>query len=975
MSYNTSRTLAALGLLFLVLTVLQAQKPVAAVEKKPVPRKVYTNLLDPREYPDDARRSVKPPAWSLFGNQTHFTTLRQFQLRDNKLVDFAGDFERYTKTFDLGDVIWPNSRFLTATNIPEMVAEMKRRNLFMYQIWGYVPGSGPGQWHQFELSKETSDLFDSQLGDHWLGMDMGEQDGRYVLTYAAEMYPPSADRLRQYLNFHNHMEAIGNDLRNRMATLVAITFGHYLVKEGLYTMVGAEAAQMHPNGQIFYAFNRGAGKQYGVPWFGNASVYNRWGSKSYGPRGRPTKGTSLALMKRLLYSHILYNSMVVGFENGWFDGEALSPIGRIQQGAQKWVREVGQPGVMQTPIAVMNDFYAGWIFPNYNKILYRVWGNLPYGQGDYLMNDVFDILYPGYRDSSFFHDEKGFATATPYGDSADALLSDAPGWLLSRYPVLVVAGELSGGAEVRDKLQAYVEQGGRLFITAGSLRNLPGGLAGIQSEGRPKSFPAGQKVSMGISSLTEDRPFELYPLQLPRGAQILAGVNAMPAIVAMQAGKGSATVFASPFGVSSVSAVKDPVVRVEDKPLPNPYPVLRHVRTVLESAFRDQKYFDVGEGLSLITCRRGKGDYTLGISNNSLRQLPMHIVSHVGSLRSVEELPLDQSEKQAVGYLPEGFENAPIGVSGKNSIAGGDIRIFRVRVDETAVEEIPHSVPPPNPKGRFLPLRGMQKIEDEILSRPTFFQHFDGVAVDWKYLADRETSVLQKEAVWLGLQKVRVLVDLTSGINLFPDLRLVNNIEPQYRASMETIRDVSTKMQAIGAHDLLLSLHKPVENNITLPDTWKAFEDSVRQICRDAASRQITVYLRFGSGNKLPGDLDEALQFIQKVDAPNLRLAPSTALLLESKTDLPQLAARLKGRVGLWLLNTPATDVAGRLWNAYGPVAGSGRAKDLAALFEIEPDSPILADVAYSSHDQEYTDAVELDTIQGDLRTRLNIRR
>ena len=151
MSYNTSRTLAALGLLFLVLTVLQAQKPVAAVEKKPVPRKVYTNLLDPREYPDDARRSVKPPAWSLFGNQTHFTTLRQFQLRDNKLVDFAGDFERYTKTFDLGDVIWPNSRFLTATNIPEMVAEMKRRNLFMYQIWGYVPGSGPGQWHQFEL--------------------------------------------------------------------------------------------------------------------------------------------------------------------------------------------------------------------------------------------------------------------------------------------------------------------------------------------------------------------------------------------------------------------------------------------------------------------------------------------------------------------------------------------------------------------------------------------------------------------------------------------------------------------------------------------------------------------------------------------------------------------------------------------------------------------------------------------------------
>ena len=28
----------------------------------------------------------------------------------------------------------------------------------------------------------------------------------------------------------------------------------------------------------------------------------------------------------------------------------------------------------------------------------------------------------------------------------------------------------------------------------------------------------------------------------------------------------------------------------------------------------------------------------------------------------------------------------------------------------------------------------MNPIKDEILLRPTFFQHFDGVAVDWKYV-------------------------------------------------------------------------------------------------------------------------------------------------------------------------------------------------------------------------------------------------
>ena len=191
-------------------TPLSAQKNAGATAAR-TSFKVYTRLLNPREYPEDARRFVKPPDWNVFGGQTHFTTMRQFQMRDNRLVNYAEDFERYTKTHDLGDVIWPNSRFLTAANIPDMVEEMKRRNLYMYQVWGYVPGSGPGSWHQFELSEETSNLFESKLGDHWLGMDMGEQDGRYILGYAAEMYPSSGDRFLQYLNFHRLIQ-VGADV-------------------------------------------------------------------------------------------------------------------------------------------------------------------------------------------------------------------------------------------------------------------------------------------------------------------------------------------------------------------------------------------------------------------------------------------------------------------------------------------------------------------------------------------------------------------------------------------------------------------------------------------------------------------------------------------------------------------------------------------------------------------------------------------
>ena len=62
-------------------------------------------------------------------------------------------------------------------------------------------------------------------------------------------------------------------------------------------------------------------------WFGNASVYNRFSWKSYdieSPNGLdkegysygPNAGTSLSLLRRLLYVEYLYNSDMLGYESG-----------------------------------------------------------------------------------------------------------------------------------------------------------------------------------------------------------------------------------------------------------------------------------------------------------------------------------------------------------------------------------------------------------------------------------------------------------------------------------------------------------------------------------------------------------------------------------------------------------------------------------------------------------------------------------
>ncbi len=903
--------------------VAMAAMAVAVVEadtQPGPPRRVYSQLLDPREHPDYERRAVQPPNWETFKNRTQFTCLRGFTVENDRIVGYENEMERYTRTHELGDVIWPSYPVLFARNLEDLAREIKRRDLYLFDIWGYVPGSGPGgYWQQFTPPADALEMLEAILGERWLGTDIGEQDGRYIGGYATQMTPASAGRFEQYVNFQRFFERMGDDLGHRHATLVSLNFGHYLLKEGTFTLIGAETAQALPNNQVYYAFIRGAGKQYGVPWFGNASVYNRWGYKSYGSTGDdhgPTKGTSLSLMKRLLYSHILYNSVAVGFESGWFEGESLSPIGRLQQAAQHWVKEQGQPGVMYTPVALLLDFHAGWSFPRhlYSGNIFRVWGNLPYGPGDFLTDAVLDLLYPGYADSSYFHDETGFNAPTPYGDIADCLLSDAPPWLLSRYAVVVVAGELAGGREIRDKLQSYIENGGHLVITTANLAKLPGGVAGQEEDAASGTRPCG---------------------------------------------KGRITILAAGFGIDPTDDADRSLRSETDRPLRRPYQLQSEARESLHTIFRQQALFDVGNrDLTLITCRRGPGAYTLGIANNTWRALPFAITSLCGPIESLNELPLDESEVGAVGHLPDGVSGESLGRNTDTMIRGGDIRIFRVIVRETHVDPIAHEPPPERPHGRILPLRNIGSVKREIMARPTFFQHFDGVVLDWRYLHDAEKTSLERQAGWIDRQGLRLFVDASSGINLYPNLRLVNNIAQDYNESMAVLVNIMVKMEILGARDLILSLHRFPENNFTGEQTKESFAETLRHLAAKADWHGIAMHLRMAFG-KPPWSLKEMDALLGEVGVDNLRLAASTALLSEDEPSA-EVAGILRTRLGLWLAATSQKDLSGRVWDAHTPVHHSDKMADIAEWIALVPDRPVVLDAVFANQDEEYLESLAL---------------
>ncbi len=918
------RIRSANALLCLELAVLAVAGPAQSrAQQEPGRHPVISHLMDPREHPDYARHAVKPPSWDTFRQRTQFTCLRGFNVQDGRITDYIQELEKFTQKHDLGAVIWPSYPILFATNLADLADEIKRRDLYLFDVWGYVPGSGPGgYWQQFKPPAEIFTMLESRLGERWLGTDVGEQDGRYIGGYANQLTPASASRLEQYLNFQRHFERMDDDLGPKHATLVSLNFGHYLLKEGTYTLIGAETAQGLPNNQVYYAFIRGAGKQYGVPWFGNASIFNRWGFKTYGSSGKsdgyehgPTKGTSLSLLKRLLYTHILYNCVAVGFENGWLEGEELSPIGRIQQAAQRWVREQGQPGVMHTPVALLLDFYAGWSFPRhlYSENLYRVWGNLPYTEGDYLTDGILDLLYPGYQDSSYFHDESGFISPTPFGDIADCLLSDAPPWLLQRYPLVVVAGELRGGVEIGRNLSEYVKGGGNLILTAGNLAKLPG--------------------ELGVTG------------------------NAST-IMRTNIGAGVMTVVPGSFGVELLSEIV-PQSEV-DKALPKPYRLMPELRGTLEKAFREQQLFDVGnEPLSFVTMRKRRGEYLVGVANNTWRELAFKINSHCGPMKSIRELKLDQSEKGAAGWLPETVAADFVGHSTETMIAGGDIRMFSVLVDEAGVLEIPQLRPPARPKGRWLPLRKSTSIQAAILSRPSFFQHFDGVVVGWDYLHNRERAALQAEAGWLRRQGVRVAVDASSGVNLYPTLRLIDNLPADYEASISALQEVMRKMKVLGARDLLLSLHRFPENNFTAEQTLSAFEKTFRLLADEGKQHGVVIYLRQTFG-KPPWSLAEAARLLDQWKPENVRLASSTALL-PARDPTPEEAALVRSYVGLWLVAGSRKDATGKLWDAHLPYERAPAAATIAHWLALATERPMALDGLYESEDAEFLDITALE--------------
>jgi hypothetical protein len=866
--------------------------------------RLYSFLPSPMLHELYTRHLTKPPELSLYSprNDTFvpgFGCCRSFNMKA-PLSDWINTLDLYTNASQSGgfgdqglaNIVWPGAGSALTSNWPDLAQLFESRHLPATDLGGFVPGGL--QMYDANAALNFT-LGETILGSRFLGFDMGEQDVRYLWGYSSHsnLLTGPMSRFEHLVAFRDFSDAIEQRLALKLAALASSTYGvHHWLKTGLYTLAGAETSQSNGNAQVLYAFVRGAAKSYGTLYYGQVSIFNWFGYKIPGDPSPSTDcvdqsshsdtcGTSFSLMKRLMYTQLAYNSAYFAYEGELTystNSSLITPIGTLQLSARSFYAAAATSsssssssktlslGVHVPSIAIMLDFVGGYVRPcDSRPKTYTAgsWGAIPWDSADQFTDAILDTLYPGYRSGALMHDESGYISPTPFGDSVDVLLSDALLSVLQLYDTIVFAHRAETDiVDVSFRLNTFISNGGNVIVTASTLSDL-GGLAGITVT-TCTSMPAGTKITMtdGSADIVETRPLVLCSaLQSGENSwTVLATApNGSPVVVRVPFASGFlVAILAGNYGMSTARDTNAPPlyscsVDEKDTRAAQPLQMAEFVRHFIEQSLKNTSLFDLGSSLAWVPSKETTSSYILTITNPTLAQESLHISSKIGTIDYIEVLPLDESEKTAIGYLPHGFANASIGTTTNTTLAGGDTLIVRVVLQTDKTSDIPIMSPPIrkiNLASRRL-LRLNPSIGDlrrAILLRPQFEEVFGGFLIDYSYIASRTNASLTKESIWLRSRGISLAIDFSRSTTLFPGLRLSDDMDGSYQESLSVFLDVLSKMSLIGATDAFVTIHNGAEiapsNFSTSADYTASITTTLQTLSQIASKVGIRIHLR-----------------------------------------------------------------------------------------------------------------------------------
>ena len=978
--------------------------------------KIYPHYHQPEHHPDFNRRLIRATTRDTLENTIQFMSIRDLpHTEDGTLLEIEPGLDMYTRRFDLGKVFWMRANLVSAPNLKDFLLAAKARGGFVFDLWGFVPGSYKAgvDWGEYTVTDAQHQAFTSILGDRFIGYDNGEQDGRYIGPYTATQNPAIQEEAFQQRRFYEFFDEMGQQLKHATTALCSLNFVHFFARENNCFMIGAETAQALPNANLWYAYIRGAGKQYGLLWFGNASVYNRFSWKSYdmesvkvdqeGYTYGPESGTSLSLLRRLLYVEYLYNSDILGYESGLltttgcmekvnagmalepnkttsdkslFTGAdaCLSPIGQLQADCIQFVKRCGYAGVMATPVAFLLSPHSGWTMPRhlYSRQVYRRWGQMPYTAGDHQLHALYTMMYPGYEDAGYFLNERGFLTPTPYGDMADVLMMDAREETLQQYSLAVLAGDHRLDQAQADKLAAFLRAGGTAVAFARQVADCPAAMAlfGLSALGQPETIQDAQ-VTCGQVSCREQALIHYPGATLLPAVEVLYAViqgegsarREIPFIIRRRMGSGTAILVLSPFGMDETRNPAS-VRNLENISIPQTYGLLKSVQQLLAELYQAEQLVQVDNpALQTVVNHRSDGVLTVTVVNNGFSTEKYTITLTCGQEVSRREIALPDLPTDTRGYwplytYPHGWDGAPPAPD-TTLLAPGQMAMWEVTYTPTRLTLLPEIPLIDHRRGVYVTLRPKGVLIEALQQLPVLHHYFDGVKLDATLVSDMSIQQARQCGSYLRRRGMDVLVDFANLLDHYPHLSLIRNMPARQDAKLQWAADILDRCQALHASTILLNHHRNAENHLTPEEGIAHMQRTIRHMAQMAAERGIQVTITNGIPRAIGAQVADV-----RASYPETPYGIKAAhCLLMGDQPTPADVAE----ADMLFLSAPLMDDYGQLINAALPLHDSPMAEDvLARLGTIPPGANVCLDAVYPDFDAMYRDYLWLKEKRGE---------
>lgn len=201
---------------------------------------------------------------------------------------------------------------------------------------------------------------------------------------------------------------------------------------------------------------------------------NESGVVPYWSVGSPAVGHSISLSKRVYYysymggANVLYSeagSIYYFHTNAVFDGKfILSPVGRIGQDIYNFSHNVyPNRGIPWIPVGiVLNEVHGLGLtsWDNRNEIF----SGFPMDEKDLMNKYLLKTIWGESLVNHSLSNEYSFQQNNELGEIFDVLLEDVSLDVLTKYPVIILSGNININSTMKQKLIDYVNAGGNLVV-------------------------------------------------------------------------------------------------------------------------------------------------------------------------------------------------------------------------------------------------------------------------------------------------------------------------------------------------------------------------------------------------------------------------------------------------------------------------------------------------------------------------------